>query len=133
MANNFMVNVSKNFDLDSMTTKITEMYQAKGFSVRTFKMKNGIKITVEKGVGGINMLLGMGQGITATCMLSGKEKDTLSVNLSNGDWMGKIIAIVAGFFLCFVPIVTGVVGIVRQTNLQKDIENDLQMAINEDE
>ena len=130
MANNFMVNVSEDFTLDAMDAQITEMYQAKGFSVRTLKMKNGIKITVEKGVGGINMLLGMGQGLTATCILSGKEKDMLSVTISDGDWTGKIIALVVGWFICMVPIVTGVIGTMRQFTLQKDIVNDLQLAIN---
>jgi len=129
MANNFMLNVSENFDVETMVNEITEMYQGKGYTVRVLKMKNGVKITVEKGVGGINMLLGLGQGITANCTVSGKNKDMLSVNLSDGDWTGKIVGLVAGLFLCFVPFITAIIGILKQTSLQKDFANDIQMVI----
>ena len=133
MANNFMVNISESFDINEMANQIVEMYQSKGFNVRALKMKNGVKITVEKGVGGINTLLGLGQGITATCTIYGKDKDTLSVNFSDGDWMGKIVGLVAGWFLCFVPAITAVIGILRQTGLQKDFANDIQMVACENE
>ena len=133
MANNFMVNVSENFDIEVLANEISEMYKGKGYNVRVLKMKNGAKITVEKGVGGINMLLGMGEGITATCSLHGKDKDNLSVTLSDGDWTGKIIGIVAGWFLCLIPLITAVIGILRQTNLQKDLTNDIQMIACGDE
>lgn len=129
MANNFMLNISEDFDMESMANEITEMYQGKGYAVRTLKMRNGFKITVEKGVGGINMLLGLGRGITATCTVNGKSKDMLNVNFSDGDWMGKIIGLVAGLFLCMIPFITAIIGILRQTNLQKDFANDIQMSV----
>ena len=126
MANDFMVNVDENFDLEAMANEIVERYQAKGFNVRILKMKKGLKITFDKKCGGINMLLGMGQGITATCMLTGKEEDMLNVTFSDGDWMGKIIGCIAGWFLCMIPLVTAVIGITKQLSLPKDIANDIQ-------
>lgn len=132
MANNFMVNISEGFDLEGMASTVAQAYQAKGFNVRTLKMKNGVKITVEKGVGGINMLLGLGQGISATCMLQGKEKDMLSVNFSDGDWTGKIIGLVAGWFLCMVPFVTAIIGSIKQMSLPKDLANEIQMIVSEE-
>jgi len=126
MANDFMVNVSENFDLDAMANEIAERYQAKGFNVRVLKMKKGLKITFDKNTGGINMLLGMGQGITATCMLTGKDSDMLNVTFSEGDWMGKIIGCSVGWFVCIIPVITAVIGITRQLSLPKDITNDIQ-------
>ena len=133
MAKDFMLNVSENFDLDAFSEQITQTYQAKGYKVRVFKMKNGMKITVEKGVGGINMLLGMGSGITANCNLQGKDKDIFSVNFSDGDWIGKIIGLIAGWFLCWIPCVTAIIGIVKQTGLEKELTNDIQtVALSEE-
>jgi len=132
MANNFTVNISEKFNLQEMTTRILETYQSKGFNVRYFKRKSGVKITIEKGVGGINTLLGLGQGITITCSIFGKEKDTLSINFSDGDWMGTLIGCIAGWFLCFVPVITAVIGIIKQLNFQKECSNDIQMIACED-
>lgn len=128
-----MINISESFDIEAFAEKITELYQGTGYSVRTLKMKNGVKITVEKSVGGINMLLGMGQGITATCTLHGKEKDTISVNFSDGDWTGKIVGLIVGWFLCWIPCVTAIIGIVKQTGLEKKLKSDIEMALSDSE
>lgn len=133
MANNFTLNVSENFNVDDLTAEISEQYTAKGYTIRPLKMKNGAKLTIEKGVGGINTLLGLGQGITVTFTLMGKEKDTLSVSLSDGDWTGKIIGALVGWFLCFIPIVTAIIGALRQSNFQKELTNDIQMLVSEAE
>ncbi len=131
MANNFMANVSENFDMSEMADQIVQCYQAKGFNVRVLKMKNGVKLTFDKKCGGINFLLGMGLGISATCTLVGKDNDTLCVNFSDGDWIGKIIGCIVGWFLCFIPIITAIIGICKQLSLPKQIENDIQMIIAE--
>lgn len=133
MANNFTYDVSEGFNVEAVAEQLKETYEGKGYTVRINKLKNGFKLTVEKGVGGINTLLGMGQGITATCNLRGKESDTLSVTLSDGDWMGKIIGFVAGWFLCMVPFVTAIIGTMRQLNLQKDVANEIELAVSDAE
>ena len=74
MANNFMVNVPENFDIEEMANEVAQRYQAQGFKVTVLKMKKGAKITFDKNCGGINTILGMGLGISANCMLTGKEK-----------------------------------------------------------
>lgn len=129
MANNFMVNVPENFDLEEFADEVAQQYQAKGFQVNTLKMKNSVKLVFDKKCGGINMLLGLGQGISATCSFVGKQNDTLSVNFSDGDWTGKIIGLVAGWFLCLVPFITAIIGSVRQMSLPKDISNDMQTTL----
>ena len=131
MANNFMVNVSEDFDIMAMADEIAERYQGKGFNVRTLKMKKGVKIIFEKNCGGINMLLGMGLGITANCMISGREGDILNVTFSDGDWTGKIVGCIVGWFLCFIPVITAVIGIFKQLSLPSEISTDIQMIASE--
>lgn len=131
MANNFMVNVSENFDIEEMANEVAQRYQAQGFKVTVLKMKKGAKITFDKNCGGINMILGMGLGISANCMLTGKENDTLSVTFSDGDWTGKIIGCIVGWFLCMIPVITSVIGICKQSTLPNQIGTDIQMIASE--
>ena len=131
MANNFMVNVPENFDVLDMANEVAQRYQSQGFKVNVLKMKNGAKITFDKNCGGINTILGMGLGISATCMLTGKEHDTLNVTFSDGDWTGKIVGCVVGLFLCFIPVITAVIGICKQSSLPNQISNDIQMIVSE--
>ncbi len=128
MANNFMANITENFDIENFAAEISQQYQAKGFRVQVLKMKNGCKIVFDQNCGGINMLLGMGQGITASCTIMGKERDTLTVNYSEGDWTGKIIGLLVGL-LCCVPFVTSIIGICKQLSLPKDISSDMNMIL----
>ena len=131
MANNFTANIAEGFDLAAFAEEIKEQYQAKGFQVRSIKTKTSIKLVFDKNCGGINNLLGLGQGISATCAMQGKEKDILSVNFTNGDWTGKIVGLATGWFLCLVPFITAIVGIVRQSSLAGEIENDMLAIIGE--
>ena len=132
MANNLTLNVSENFDLQAMADTLCEQYQAKGYTTKTLKMKNGVKIKVEKNTGGINTLLGMGEAITATCMLTGKEKDVMNVSFGEGDWTGKIIGLTVGWFLCLIPAITSILGVVRQLDLPKVLENDITVLASEE-
>ena len=131
MSNDFIVNVSEEFNLEAMVNELIERYSAQGFTVRTLKLKNGCKITFSKNCGGINMVLGMGAGITATCTFTGKNQDMLNVRFSDGDWTGKIIGCIVGWFLCFIPIITSIIGITKQLSLPKQISDDIQMIASE--
>lgn len=124
MASSIMFNVKPNFDMVLFANSLADTYRAKGFTVNVANMNGSCMITFDKGTGGINTLLGMGKGIKATCRIM---NDTLSINFSDAEWTGKIIACVIGWFLCFIPIITGIIGIVGQTSLPKEIGNDATM------
>lgn len=124
MADNVMFNVGANFNLTDYSEKLADMYRAKGYTVNVVNMNETVIITFDKGTGGINMILGMGEGIKATCMLL---NNTLSINFSDADCIGKIIACSIGWFLCLIPGVTGIIGIVKQSKLPKSIANDATM------
>lgn len=124
MANNVMFNVSENFNMEDFAEKLAENYRAKGYTVNVANMNGSSVLTFDKGTGGINMLLGLGEGIKATCMLT---NNALSINFSDGDWTGKIIGLIAGWFLCLIPMVTAIIGCVKQSKLPKEIGNDATM------
>ena len=56
-----------------------------------------------------------------------RMNNTVSVNFSDGDWTGKIIGFVVGWFLCFIPCITAAIGTARQLSLPKSIGNDATM------
>ncbi len=127
MANTFMLNVPEGFDIIRMGERLRETYQAKGFTVTMANLNNCVRITFDKGCGGINMLLGLGKGITATCSVQG---NSLIVNYSDGDWTGKIVGLVVGWILCLIPFITAIIGCIGQSQLPKDISNDIMMIVN---
>ena len=51
----------------------------------------------------------------------------LTINFSDGDWTGKIIGLCVGWFICFVPFITAIIGCVKQSQLPKKIGNDAMM------
>ena len=117
MADSLTINVSENFDLNFMAQKIKESFQTKGFIVTTASLSpNSVRIVFDKGCGGINMLLGMGQGITADCTVNG---NCLTVNYVDGDWTGKIVGLIVGWFLCWIPCLTALIGCINQSGLPK--------------
>lgn len=64
MASTLMLNIPPNFDLNQMTTRVKDQFMSQGFSVSAAMVsKNSSRIVLDKGCGGINMLLGMGQGL----------------------------------------------------------------------
>ncbi len=128
MADNFMVNISEGFDIDRFAEEVVRQYQAKGFKVTALKMGETVKLTFDKGLGGINTVLGLGVGISANCMVNG---NTLNVNFTEAEWTSKIIGCVLGWFVCLIPFITGIIGVTRQLQVPKDLTNDMQMiAVN---
>lgn len=127
MANSLMTNVPESFDMEIFGQKLQECYQAKGFQVTKVILSNSLRVQFEKGCGGINMLLGMGKGIVATCTLQG---NTLVVNYSEGDWMGKIVGLVVGWILCFIPLITAIIGCIGQSSFPKEINKDIMLIVN---
>ena len=124
MANNVMFNVSPTFNLDVFATRLADTYRAKGYVVNVASMGTSYSITFDKGTGGINTILGMGEGIKANITLTG---NALNISFTDEEWTGKIVALVIGWFLCWVPIITGIIGIIRQTSLPKEIGTDATM------
>ncbi len=124
MAETFMLNVSEDFNLYALTQQLADMYRAKGFTVNIVNFNESIILEFDKGVGGINMILGMDLGIKATFTVTG---NTLMVNYSDAAWTGKIIGLCVGWFICLVPFITAIIGSVNQSKLPKEINTAITM------
>jgi len=126
MATNYIANVSPDFNLDAFANDLEQVYIMKGFSVRTIKLNNGVQMVFDKNCGGINMLLGMGLGITANITVN---NGVLNISYTNEEWTGKIIGLVVGWFICMIPLITAIIGAVQQMDLSKNINNDAATLI----
>ena len=124
MADTVYINVAPDFNIHAFAAQLAEKYRMEGFNVTVADFNGAQVITFDKNTGGINMLLGLGQGIKATCMY---QNGVLSINFSDGDWTGKIIGLVVGWFLCLIPFITAIVGCFKQVQLPKDIGNDAML------
>lgn len=127
MADSVMLTVPEGFDLSNLTQQLADMYRAKGFTVNIASLNNSEIVEFDKGVGGINMLLGLDLGIKATFSI--QNGTTLIVNFSDAAWTGKIIGICVGWFVCLVPFITAIVGAVKQSKFPKDLRNDITLLI----
>lgn len=126
MAQPMFLNVPEGFDMGVFAQKMTDAWQQKGYIVQSAVTETTAVLTINKGLGGINTVLGLGEGVTANCSLADGR---LIINFINEEWTSKIIACIVGWFCCFIPLVTGIVGIVRQINLPKNISADAQLYV----
>ena len=121
-----MFNIGPNFDMDVFVKRLSETYAAKGYTVNAVKIGPAYSVSFEKDLGGINTILGMGEGIKANIT---QTQETVNITFSDAEWTSKIIACVVGWFLCWIPIITGIIGFLRQTDLPKSISNDANLII----
>ncbi len=127
MANNLMLNVEETLNVKNLVDELADAYRGKGFTVNTVAMKNGSHVlTFDKGVGGINMLLGMGIGQKATISV---KNGVMTVMYSEAEWTGKIVGFVVGLFLCGIPFITAAIGSIKQMNFPKELSNDITMLV----
>ena len=126
MADSFMINVPEGFELETFTRHLADFYRSNGFAVTSASLDNSIILDFDKGVGGINMLLGLDIGIKATFTV---RENTLIVYFSDASWTGKIIGLCVGWFVCLVPLITAIVGAVKQAQFPTDLRNTVMMML----
>lgn len=122
--NNLMFNVEPGFDIYRLTDDLVAMYQGKGMQVNAMRVGKGVCIDFNDGNDGFTKYIGLGANIKASFIMNG---DCLNVSFTEADWSGKIVAFIIGWFLCWIPWVTGGIGIFKQTDLPKKISNDVRM------
>lgn len=126
MADTYNFAVPDTFDLNGFSMALADYYRKKGYVTTVANFGASTSINFDKDTGGINMLLGMGEGIQANCTVS---NGMLTINFANAEWTGKIIGLAVGWFLCWIPFVTAIIGCVRQVNLPKSIGSDSAMIL----
>lgn len=126
MADSVMLNIGPSFDFNAFADRLAQMYAAQGFAVSVTDINNAKVIKFEKETGGINTVLGLGVGITATCSI---YNGVLQIMYTDAEWNSKIIGGLIGWFVCLVPLITAIIGAVRQSDLPKNIGRDAGMIV----
>ena len=102
-------------------TMETQGYEA---SVQMISPQSGV-LTVKKDRDGLMNALGMG----VECRVNfAAINGQLTVNIDS-EWTNKIIAVAIGWFVCFIPVITGVVGAVNQLSLPDKIFTAVNMNV----
>ncbi len=131
MANSFMINIPADLSVEKLARDLATLYGSRGFSVTVTKLNNSTVLVFDKGCGGINTVLGLGQGIRAT--LTAKD-GVLNVNYSDADWTGKIVGgvifLVFGIGLIGLPVgITALIGTLNQLKLPDSISADITLLV----
>lgn len=126
MAQPYYANLPEGFDMGVFVTKLTDAYHAKGYSVQSSVTQNTAVLTLSKDLGGINTVLGLGEGITLNCSVTAGR---LIINFLNEEWTSKIIACAVGWLCCLIPLITGLIGIYRQVTLPNNISADATLFV----
>lgn len=102
-------------------TMETQGYEA---NIQMISPQSGV-LTVKKDREGFINTLGMGLECRVNfAAINGQ----LSVNIDS-EWTNKIIAVAVGWFVCFIPVITGVVGAVNQLSLPDKIFTAINMNV----
>lgn len=103
---------------------LTMETQGYGASIQMISPQAGV-LTVKKDREGLTNAIGMG----IECRVNfSAVNGQLTVNVDS-EWTNKIIAIAVGWFVCFIPVITGVVGAVNQLSLPDKIFNAVNMNV----
>lgn len=121
-----MISIKPGFDMEAMITKLVSMYQSKGYSVVANFFSENAMVTFEKNGDGIKKFVGLTEGIKANFSIN---NNALIINFTEAEWNSKIIGFVVGFFLCWIPWIPAIIGTCKQTQLPKNIANDVQMLV----
>ena len=82
-------------------------------------------LTVTKNREGFSNIIGLGLECRVNFSVMNEQ---MTVNIDS-EWANKIIAIAVGWFVCLIPMITGIVGAVSQVTLPDKIFNGIGMAV----
>ena len=129
MAQPIFVNVPENFSMGVFAGNMERSFTAKGYTVQTNCTETNATFTVSKGMdGALTKWSGLGESVVVNCTVANNQ---LTVAFMNEEWTNKIVAMVAGWFCCTILFITGIVGIVRQVNLPKNVGADAMLLANQ--
>ena len=130
---NVSVPVKEGFDFQGLISKFSDSYRANGYNVLTNPAfgTQAQKITLEKDNAGANNLLGLGiqESINFTW-----ANGVLNVAFEDECATNRYLALGVGWFLCFVPFVTGLVGMSKHNTFVAGVQTqitNLVMSLNQ--
>ena len=116
--------INPDADLFSVIKAVALTMETQGYesNVQMISPQTGV-LTVKKDRDGLLNALGMG----IECRVNfASINGQLTVNIDS-EWTNKIIAVAIGWFVCFIPVITGVVGAVNQLSLPDKIFTAINM------
>ena len=118
--------INPDADLFSVIKAVALTMETQGYeaNIQMISPPTGV-LTVKKDRDGFMNVLGMG----LECRVNfASINGQLTVNIDS-EWTNKIIAVAVGWFVCFVPVITGVVGAVNQLSLPDKIFTAINMNV----
>ncbi len=118
--------INPDADLFSVIKAVALTMETQGYeaNIQMISPQTGV-LTVKKDREGFMNVLGMG----LECRVNfASINGQLTVNVDS-EWTNKIIAVAVGWFVCFVPVITGVVGAVNQLSLPDKIFTAINMNV----
>jgi len=110
--------------MDATIAQLQQLYSGKGFYVTAIPYNSGVSVEFSKDDSGFKKWIGLALGIRANISIS---NGYLYISFTDAEWTGKIVAIAVGWFMCLVPLITGIIGAVAQNDFPRLIANDIQM------
>ena len=130
MAEPLRISVTENFDLAELAKQISKTCEREGYTANFYDddCKTSFSLKIEKDMGGFLQWIGLGQSITLNAELEGTK---LVVHYTNAEWTSKIIALAIGWFILWIPFVTGLIGTFKQMNLPNAINEEVRKIVTE--
>lgn len=126
MAGFTQVAIAPGTTIDGVISIASQSLSNQGYEVRSQILgPSTAEIFVTKDRDGIKNIVGMGVECHSTITLVAPGQ--LSVT-TDSVWTNKIIALAVGWFLCWIPIITGIIGCIGQSDLPKKITTALSLA-----
>lgn len=126
---NLTVPVNESFNLDALCNRLGDEYRQKGYNVQSPSVAGSIRqIIIEKDNDGINNYLGMGIQEEINISYSG---DMLNATFNDGCQTMRFIDLGIGWFMCFIPFITGLVGLSKHSNFAREVQNSIRMIASE--
>lgn len=127
MSKNVTIAMAADKDLNQIIELAKQQLQSQGYEAVGAVMSNNMAtLTVQKDRDGIKNIIGLGIESKATITVMGNNTATVNVE---SEWGNKILACAVGWFVCFVPFFTGLVGCSSQSGLQNKLIQALQSAV----
>lgn len=127
MAQSITIPVNDSFDLQMACHRLADIYRQKGYAVTYFNnVGGGMSLDFQKNNEGINKVIGTVEGLRLNLIETGQDGGrVLFVNYTDEAWTDKIISFILGWFCCWLTWIGCGIGIYRQVQLPKNINNDL--------
>ncbi len=124
MANNRVYQLPVNFSMDGLVAHLGNYFTSLGYSYTPAIMGEVTTIHMEKNVGGIHWITGLGQQADVTINVF---QGGVNVTVGGEYWTDKIIAYVLGGFTCGITLVTAIIGTINQVQLPNKVQEQINV------